>query len=188
MLVFDAIRNRRSIRKYKEKDIPGEILLKILEAGNWAPSAANKQPWEFIVVKNGETKNKLQEIVLENAQISAIWEPSFANYLNRYGRFIEKAKVVVVILTDPARTGPHVFGEETHILSAGAAIQNILLAAHALGLGAVWISMYDEFKVKSLLNAPKEYKVAGIVPIGYPDEVRESTRIPVEKKIHIEKF
>jgi len=188
MNVFEAIKNRRSIRKYQKKDVSDEILQKILDAGNWAPSAANRQPWEFVIVRNVKTKNRLQEIVDENAAISAIWEPRFATYLDRYGRFVKTAPVVVIVLADPLKTGPHVFGEETYMLSVGAAIQNILLAAHAMGLGTAWISMYDEFKVKELIKAPKGYKVVGVIPIGYPAEKRETSRIKLDKKIHFEKF
>lgn len=188
MDVFDAIKNRRSIRKYQEKDVSDEILQKILDAGNWAPSAANKQPWEFVTVRSAETKNRLQEIVDENAAISAIWEPRFATYLDRYGRFVKTAPVIVIVLVDPSRTGPHVFGEKTYLLSVGAAIQNILLATHTLGLGAVWITMYNEFKVKALIRAPKEYEVAGIVPIGHPAEERKSSRKSLKVKLHSELF
>jgi nitroreductase len=146
MSLLDLILSRRSIRRYENKDIPEEVLKQILEAGRQAPSAANRQPIHFIIVKDKEiTKN-------------------FSNAL--FNRFIKDAPVVIVGCADvnSLMTG------KWAIVDTTIAMQNMVLAASALGIGSCWIGAFSENKVKKLLKIPDKWKVVALVTLGYPAE------------------
>jgi 5,6-dimethylbenzimidazole synthase len=173
MDVFEAIRKRRTIRGYRPYPIPDEEIEKILDAAHWAPSAANLQPWEFIVIKNPATRKKIQELVEENRRITVKiredpWKTGFSKYNPKW---ISTAPVHIVVCANPAKTAPHAFGKETYKYATGAAVQNLMLAAHALGLGTCWLSMFNKNKLKKLLEIPKEIDVIGVITVGYPIEI-----------------
>jgi len=117
MDVFKAIRGRRSIRSYLDKPVEFEKIIKCLEAARWAPSAVNSQPWEFIVITDKNTREKLAEI-------------------HRSGRFLRESPVAICVLTNPRKSPNYYHGD------AAVATQNLLLAAYAQGLGTCWISVY----------------------------------------------
>lgn len=153
MEVLEAIRTRRSIRKYQKKPVPDEAVEKILEAGRWAPSAGNAQPWNFIVLRD-------EKIRKEVAQATT------------YGKFLADAPLGIAVVIDPKAS--------THPVEDGAiATQNMLLAAHALGLGTCWIGSYGsvyEEKVKGILGIPKNKRLLSIVSVGFPAESPKSAR------------
>ncbi len=163
---------RRSVRRFRKEEIPEEDLMKMLEAANFAPSAGNLQARDFIVIKDEENKRKVAEIA--------------------YGQyFIAEAPVVVVICANygisMSRYGKR--GEVYALQDADAATQNLLLAAHALGYGAVWIGAFDEEKLSELLDLPPYVRPTAIVPIGKPAEKpRFPGREEISKKIHLEKW
>lgn len=145
MDVLEAIRTRRSIRKFRPKPIPDENLKIILEAGRLAPSASNRQPWFFVVVKDPERKRTL-------AKAAA------------YQMFIADAGVIIVALGDH-ETSPKWFRQDPMI-----AIEHMVLAATDLGYGTCWIGAFDEEEVKRVLRVPNKLKVIALLPIGFPDE------------------
>jgi len=145
MEVFEAIKKRRSIRRFRLETIPDETLMSILEAGRLAPSAGNRQPWRFIVVKDAERKRVLAETT--------------NNYL-----FVTDASVVVVALGDP-NASPRWFRQDPMI-----AMEHIVLAATSLGYGTCWIGGFDEEEVKRVLGVPERLAVIAMLPIGVPDE------------------
>ena len=154
MDVFEAIRTRRSIRAFTEEEVSEETIEKILDAARWAPSAGNIQPWIFVVVKRMEIKRRLAEAAL-----------------NQF--FIEEAPVVIVVCADQERSGMYYGSRGANlycIQDTAAAAQNILLAAHALGLGACWVGAFDEEEVRLILRAPKRIRPVAIIPIGHPAE------------------
>ncbi|MEM2197333.1 MAG: nitroreductase family protein [Sulfolobales archaeon] len=164
MDVMEAIKTRRSIRRYKSTPVEDEKVIQCLDAARWAPSAMNSQPWEFIVVKDPDMRRKLAEI-------------------HRYGRHMAQSPVVIVVLAKPVSRYWH--GD------AAVATQNLLLAAHSLGLGTCWMGVIDtEFEepIKKLLGIPKDLRVLCTVSLGYPDESPTRTRIPLEEKVHWEKY
>jgi nitroreductase len=167
MDVLEAIRTRRSIRKYDQtKDVEDEKLLKCLEAARWAPSAGNRQPWHFIVVRSKETRERLAK-------------------LHPHGVFMAQSPVVLVVLGDPERS-PKYFKCDPPI-----ATQNFLLAAHAQGLGTCWMGVIDspfEGEMKQLLNVPESLRIICTVSIGYPAEKPEKTRLPLEELVSYEKY
>ena len=153
MDVMEAIKRRRSIRKYKKEPISEEQVTQILEAGRWAPSRGNSQPWKFIVLKNAQGLRDLAEAT-----------PT--------GKFLAEAPLGIAVVVDPnASKHPEQEG--------AAAIQNMLLAVHALGLGACWISVYgtdSEEKAKQLLQIPDEEWLLSLISVGYSAETPEKGR------------
>jgi len=176
MDVFEAVRTRRSIRGYKPDPISDEDIKRVLDAARWAPSAANLQPWEFIVVKDPATRKKIQELVEENKKTTIKmrdepWRTGFSRYNTEW---ISMAPVHIVVCANPQKTAPHVFGRETYKYATGAAIQNLMLAACALGLGTCWLSMFNKGKLKKTLAIPKEIDVIGVITMGYPIEIPQA--------------
>jgi nitroreductase len=164
MDVFEAIRIRRSIRKFRPKSIPDEKLKMILEAGHLAPSASNRQPWRFVVVKDPERKRILAKAADNQT-------------------FIADASVIVVALGDP-EASPRWFRQDPMI-----AVEHMVLAATALGYGTCWIGAFNEEEIKRLLRIPEELKVIALLPIGFPDETpAPRERKPLKKIVFHEKY
>lgn len=173
MDVFEAIKRRRSIRAFKNVDVPEETVEKLIDAARWAPSAGNIQPWEFIVVRNEETKRRLAEAALNQT-------------------FIEEAPVVIVACAD-CQCSSMGYGSRGATLyciqDTAAAIQNIHLAATDMGLGTCWIGAFREEPVKKLLKIPDGVKPVAIIPVGYPaEQPNPRPRRPLNEIIHHEMF
>ena len=154
MDVFEAIKTRRSIRSFTQEAVSDEEIEMILDAARSAPSAGNIQPWIFIVVKNPEMKRRISRAAL-----------------NQF--FIEEAPVVIVVCADQERSrmGYGSRGANLYcIQDTAAATQNILLVAHALGLGACWVGAFYEDEVRQALRVPRGVRPVAIVPIGHPAE------------------
>ncbi len=150
MDVMEAIFTRRSIRKYSGQPVPDELIKELLEAAMCAPSAGNRQPWHFIVINDHKIIDEI---------------PKY----HRYAQMLGEAAVAIVVCCDVTleRSG---LGFE----DCSAATQNILLAAHAMGLGAVWLGIHvpegQEGPTQKLLNIPGNIKPVSIISIGYPAE------------------
>jgi len=173
MNVFEAIKERRSIRSFKEEDVKEEDIEMLIEAARWAPSAGNIQPWEFIIVRRHELKKELAEAAFGQA-------------------FVEEAPVVIVVCANENRSfqGYSVRGKTLYcIQDTAAAIQNIHLTAHSLGLGTCWIGAFNEEKVVKILKVPNGVRPVAIVPIGYPAESpAPRNRRPISQIVHDETF
>jgi nitroreductase len=160
--VLKTIRNRRTIRKFKSNPIDDEMIQVILEAGRWAPSFSNLQPWRFIVIKDQSTKNALDKAARESVLHLGINE----------------APVVILVCVD-RRIDP------LHAIEAGAAAtQNMTLAAYSLGLGAGWIGIWGteaEASIQKIFKLPETVRAVSLVPIGIPDESPEGLRKSVEE-------
>jgi nitroreductase len=172
MEFFDLVKNRRSVRKYKAQPVDKEDILKILEAANWAPSAMNWQPWEFIVV-SGELlkplgnsfKTVVEKIMYESEET---FDDEFVKFAAHYGG----APVVIVVLTR-ASEKPNV--GKANLESTSAAMENLVLAATNLGLGTCWMTgpLHDENNLRSILDISPDKEIVAVTPLGYPDEVPE---------------
>lgn len=173
MKVFEAIKGRRSIRSFRDEDVNDEDLMRILEAGTWAPSAGNLQPWEFIVVRNRDTKGRLA--------------------MAAYGQgFIAEAPIVIVVCANTERSASH-YGERGRTLyciqDTAAAIQNMLLAAYALGYGTCWVGAFSEEAVREILSIPRHVRPVAIIPLGKPaTKPAPPPRISLKKVLHFEKY
>ncbi|OGO07384.1 MAG: hypothetical protein A2Y61_04800 [Chloroflexi bacterium RBG_13_60_13] len=165
MDVSHAIRGRRSIRKFESRDLPEEKLMEVLEAGRWAPSASNFQPWRFIVVRDESIRKEL-------ARVSS------------YGKFLTQAPAVIAVTVDPGRSN--------HPVEDGAAAtQNMLLAAYALGLGTCWIGSFDsvwEDQAKKVLDIPEDKRLLSLVAVGYPAEKGSSSRKPLGDMVCYDRY
>ena len=141
MDLFAIIRDRRSCRSFLPEPVPEENVMKILEAASWAPSPLNGQPWEFIVVTNDEVR---EEIFREGDRCRRwAFEKSGWKWMDSYKvDFLRSAPCVIAVIGDPKKTGADMFFEEGagagYQHACAAAIQNMHLAAHALGLGSLW--------------------------------------------------
>jgi len=178
MELFEAIKSRRSIRSYTEEEVTEEEIDRTLEAATWAPSACNKQSWRFVVVRKPETIEKLYKA---------------ASYSTQHQSFIKKAKVVIVVCSNSNiyKTFPHKERALSlfTIQETAAATQNLLLAAHALGLGACWISLFSEDQVKEALNSPKGIRPLIIISLGHTkSKTNPKTRKPLKDVVNYEGF
>ena len=157
MEVFDAIRTRRSIRKYKDKQVPWDNIVTIMQAGKYAPNAGNLQNWKFIVVKNDAKRKAIVKACLQQ-------------------EWMEMAPVFIVMVAEPEKA-ERFYGTRGArlytIQGCAAAMENMLLTAHSLGLGACWVGAFDEDEIFRILNLPEEKTVQGIIVIGYADEAPE---------------
>ena len=185
MDIFEAIKERRSCRKFLPESISEEVIEKILEAATWAPSPLNAQPWEFIVVTNKEIKEK----IFSEADRCRKWaiEKSGWKWLEKYRlNFLKTAPVIIAVVGDPKKTGMDMFQEEGGVgyqHACAAAIQNMHLAAHALGLGSLWFTLFDKNPMREILGAVPEKAPLGLVCIGKPDgESPQTDRKDVKDK------
>ncbi len=172
MECLEAIFTRVSVRRFKKDPIDDEVIIRLLEAGNAAPSAGNLQARDFIVVKDEETKLKLAVASLRQS-------------------FVAEAPVVIVVCANYPRS-MQVYGERGKLYAeqdATAAVENILLAAHCMGLGAVWVGAFNEERVAEILNIPSYARPMAIIPIGYPAEKPSPRRrMKIEEITHWERW
>lgn len=170
MDVLEAIRTRRSVRKWRPDPVPDDLVEKILEAGRWAPSAGNFQPWAFIVIQKPETKERVQKVAEESKNLSRIWAPFFREG-NKRGYIVDLRNVPlgIAIFADSRHAPPHTGGADGHIIGASLAAMNMWLAVHALGLGACYWSHMMPDKMKAILGVPHHWDFVGLLGIGYID-------------------
>lgn len=173
--VLKAIVERRSVHRFQGREVPAEAVEEILEAGRWAPSYANLQPWEFIVVRDKDAKERLTAV---------------AERVTIFRRGIENADVVIVVVADP-EVDPLHYRED-----AAVAAQNMALAAHSLGLATYWIGIPEggpgsaEALTKEVLGIPDGLSVVAMLPVGYPDPEYKAPkdRRPLEEMVHYDRY
>ena len=163
MDVFEAIKTRRSIREYQEKPVEQEKLSKVLEAARLSPSAANKQPWKFIVVTDPKVKESLRSAYNKDWLISA--------------------PVIIVGCALPKEAWVRSDGEEYWKVDLAIAMQSLILEVWEQGLGTCWIGAFREDGVKKALGIPDDVRVVALTPLGYPAEEKEPVvrRKPLEE-------
>ena len=145
--VLRAIMERRSVRRFTRADLSEPELTAILEAGRWAPSGKNTQPWRFVVVQSVEKRMALAQLAPQD-------------------RMIETAPVTIAVLYN-RKAGYDLVKD---IQGIGAAIENILLAVHSLGLAACWMGKVRVPEIEELLGAGPDEELAALIPIGHPGE------------------
>lgn len=154
-MVLDAIFSRRSVRKYLDDPVDSGTLQAILEAGRWAPSGLNNQPWRFAVVRHPETKNEIA------AQ-------------SRYREIIRNAPVIIAVFIDNAES----YDRVKDCQAIGACLQNMYLATHALGLGGVWLGeiLKNKEAVAEILEAPESYELMAVFALGHPKHRQQTSQ------------
>jgi len=162
MDLFDAIRNRRSIRRYTDKPVENDKLAAVLEAVRQAPSWANMQCWRMVVVRDKTVKEKISDL----SYVESYFAPK-GYKANPSKKALAEAPVIIVLCAEPQQSGA-IWGQNYYLVDAGIASQNLMLAAYGQGLGTVFVGVYDEVKVKGILNIPQNVRVIGLFPLGYP--------------------
>jgi len=161
MDALEAIRKRRSVRKYTGDSIPREDLEKIVDAGRLAASGSNRQPWDFIVVTD--------RAMIAQLKVAAEW--------------MEKAGAIIAVVMDPS--------SRWWVEDGSAAVENMLIASTALGYGSCWLEGYTlprEEEFKALLGIPKEKRLLTLVPLGVPTEWPVKEKKSLEEVIHWERY
>jgi nitroreductase len=150
MTVLEAIQKRRSIRKYSERPIEEDKLLRVLEAARLSPSASNQQNWKFVVVRDPDKRAMLMDAALQQL-------------------FVGQAPVIIAACSTKPQ-GMMTCGQPRYTVDLSIATAYMILEAAEMGLGTCWLGRFDENKVKSILGIPEEIRVVTMFPLGYPDE------------------
>lgn len=174
MEVMEAIKTRRSVRKYDAtRHVENELIKKAIESASWAPSAHNGQPWHFIVFRDNYKKKKIAE-------------------RSKWAKFFEGAPVGIIVLAEFSHERT-VTKEKTlkyfSIQDSAAAIQNLLLSAWNYGIGTCWIGDFDEIQLEKLFDIPENWSPIGIIAMGYPHEDwkgRPTSRKSVDEVLEFE--
>ncbi|MBC8098867.1 MAG: nitroreductase family protein [Armatimonadetes bacterium] len=193
--VIEVIVARRSLRRYLPDSVPRDVLHQILTAAVWAPSAHNRQPWRFAVIESASQKERLAQAM--GARLRADLEADYApeavitaDVSRSYERLTSAPVLVMLCLsmtemdmyTDARRNQ---FEYLMAVQSVAMAGQNLLLAAHAVGLGACWMCapLFCPEVVRGALDLPEDWQPQGVITLGYPAQTREKTRKPLESSI-----
>jgi nitroreductase len=208
MDLFDAIQGRKSIRRFKQTPVPDEDIRKILDAGRWAPSANNTQPWSFIVITDKAVLKNMAEAVREMIDRMIPFAENekqaqrLAAYKSNYYTFFENAPIVIAVCmgaydagTDTLLARMGYSAEDIKRLrplpglqSVAAAIQNMLLAVHALGYGSCWMTgpLVAQDAFEKIVGLGKDRSIAALLPVGVPDEDPPARpRKPLEEMMKI---
>ena len=154
MDLFQAISDRRSIRKYQERAVEVEKLRMVLDAARLAPSWKNRQCWRFLVIADAAKKARIVEAFPED---------------NPGRKALLQAPLVIVVCAAPEESGVE-NGIDYYIADTAIAFEHLCLAAQALGLGTCWMGLFDETVLKAAAGVPAEFRVVGVTPLGYPDQ------------------
>ncbi|MBN1180680.1 MAG: nitroreductase family protein [Bacteroidales bacterium] len=170
MDAFETIITRRSIRKYTHDEISKETIDKLLKAAMYAPSAVNKQPWHFIIIDNKSIFEKIMEV-------------------HPHAKMLNEAALAIIICGDTKLAhGDGIYWP----VDCAAATENMLLAAHGLGLGAVWLGVYPREErisgIEKLFKLPANIKPFSIISLGYPAETKEQPDRFIKERIHYNKW
>jgi nitroreductase len=171
-VAVEAIRKRRSVRKYEDTPVSDDQVKQVVETLFYAPSWANKMGWQVLVVKDAATREKLSAAIEGNPG----------------ARAVAQAPVLIAVCMDPAASGS-LPGREYFMVDAGILMDHLMLEAADLGLGTVFIGMFDEDKVREVLGVPAEFKIVGLTPLGVPAKIPgERPRADLDQVVHWEKW
>jgi coenzyme F420-0:L-glutamate ligase / coenzyme F420-1:gamma-L-glutamate ligase len=193
--VIKAIRERRSLRVYQDRPVARELIEQIIEAGSWSPSAHNRQPWRFVVLQDFAIKEKLAlsmgARLRTDLEHDHLPEDVISKETSRSYERLTKAPVLILACLTMAQMDVYKDEKRNHneyvmaVQSVAMAGQNILLAAHDLGLGACWTCapLFCPDVVSEALDLPQDWQAQGIITMGYPAQERKKGREPLETRI-----
>jgi nitroreductase len=183
MNILDCIKNRRSVRTFTNTPVPDDVLTKILDAGRWAPSGANSQPTEFVVVKNKDSIAKIRAHIKEVLQMAGVDDMStLYNVMKKSGSFSAAGTqevtwaeylnppVMVIVASDGDKNYVNQENEQYNTMSGDAsalACQTMMLGAYALGIGSCWLASFDQERIKYWFGIPTTLHIGGIMCFGY---------------------
>jgi coenzyme F420-0:L-glutamate ligase/coenzyme F420-1:gamma-L-glutamate ligase len=190
MSLNDVIKKRRSVRKYLPQMVPKDAILEVLVAAGWAPSAHNSQPWRFIILENPSVKHELAEAMADAWVADVEIDGGKIDAKMKQERVDRFANAPALILACTVMDGLRKFSDQQRKMferdlsqqSLGAALQNVLLTAHALGFGACWFCApgFCKETVRKILGIPEAVEPEAFVIIGYP---AETPTMPPKKPI-----
>lgn len=167
MEFYETIKTRRSIRGFLSDSVPEDALNRILEAGRLAPSWCNRQCWRFLVVKEQSKRNQMADSLGENLAVEAI----------------RQAPIALLVCAEPSDSARYE-GKSYYLVDTAIAMEHIMLAATAEGLGTCWIGAFSEYPMRTLFNIPHDIHITGITPLGYPNYTPDAqSRQPLESII-----
>lgn len=193
--VMQTILTRRSIRKYEDRPVPRELIERVLTAAAWAISSHNRQPWRFAVVEEVVKIERLARAMGDrlrrDLEADGVAEELIVKDTGRSYTRITGAPVVIAVCLTVAEMDIYPDDARAHlefltaVQSTAMAGQNLLLAAHDAGLGTCWMCapLFCPDTVRAALNLPEDWQPQGLITMGYPGEVREKTRKPLEEII-----
>lgn len=164
MDTIKVIKSRTSIRKYKPVPVPREILADLVDCARLAPTGYNQQPWVFVVVTEQAVRSRIAQAA-------------------RWGKFIQDAGACIAVFCR--------IGAETMLEDACAATENMIIAAQAYGLGTCWVNSHQKAHseaIKRILSCPAEFELVTLLAVGYPAEVRQAAKKPLDEVIRWEGF
>ncbi|MEV7469566.1 nicotinate-nucleotide--dimethylbenzimidazole phosphoribosyltransferase [Streptomyces kronopolitis] len=202
--VHRVMRERRDIRNgFRSDPIPNDVLLRVLEAAHTAPSVGHSQPWDFVVIRSAETREKMHQLAMQQREAYAKSLPKARAKQFRELKIeaILETPVNIVVTADSTRGGRHTLGRHTQPqmapYSSALAVENLWLAARAEGLGVGWVSFFDEREMVRELDLPDHLEVVAYLCVGYVDEFPEepellqagwSKRRPLSWVVHEETY
>jgi nitroreductase len=170
--LIEAIKKRRSVRKYEDTPVSEVQLQQVLDTAMYAASWANKQGWQILVVRGAEKRAKVAAAIEGNPG----------------GKAVAQAPVLIVVCMDPEQSGSP-DGRDYYMTDAGILMDHMMLQAAESGLGTVFIGMFDEGKVRAALDIPERYRICALTPLGVPAKIPgERPRSTVEEIVHWEKW
>jgi nitroreductase len=184
----ELVKARRSCRSFESTEISEDHIAAILEAGQWAPSPMNLQPWENIIITDANVKAEIKKVAEEAKQ--SVLDNDGPGWASKYSMdFLEEAPLLIVVVFNPVKKGlGDFFGQPYGALQAVCAcVQNMMLAAAENGYGTLWFTWFNPEKMQSVLNIPSNLEIAAIIPVGKP---REEIKAPPRKepKVHQERY
>ena len=169
MVFLDLMKERFSVRAYKAMPVPEAMLTQVVEAGRMAPSAANRQPWHFILVQDAAQRRALGEAYPRD--------------------WFWKAPAIIVVCVEPGRAWTRSDGHNYADVDGAIAMTSMTLCAADLGLGACWIAAFDPAKVRNALGVPSGIEPFALMPVGYPADLpREKIRKPLTEVLRRERW
>lgn len=184
METLHAIKTRQSIRRYTDRAVEEEKLLAVLDAARQAPSWANLQCVRFVVVRDETVRRRISELSYVDSFFAA---RGYKN--NPSQRALAEAPLVIVACALPNQSGD-IRGQHYYMTDVGLAAQNLMLAAHDLGLGSVFVSIFDEKALADLLSIPAYISIVGLFPLGYPlhDTDCKTPRKALEETVYYDRW
>ena len=171
----DAIKLRNSVRRYKPIPVPKDAILAVLEAARLAPSWENEQAVRYVVVEDAKLLKEVTDI----------------ESVTNVNSWMKNAPCVVVGVADPNKSGMRE-GIPYYLVDFGASMENMMIAAASIGLGTCWIELFNEERIKKILNIPRDLRVISLTPLGYPDysplSAQESYSRKIKRRIEMKEF
>jgi len=202
--LFEAMYSQRTLRRLRPDPVPDDLIRKLIDAAIRAPNGGNRQPWAFVVVRDGEAKRRIGEWYLDawnrtygvlpqeaRSRLPPTMSRAYRSAEHLAHHLAEAPVFIMVCAKTPVFPGGEPAVVAIHYGSIFPAVQNLLLAARGLGLGAALTTLHKlhEGEVKELLGIPEKVETVALIPVGYPvDKYGPTTRLPVEKVMHLERW